>query len=123
MSLAKQAIILVKFSQHKTSTGPNWGVSHFEDIANGLDINDEKYTGDAGSSSNQLRKLSRPCLASAGIENFICCMNPLKSPSFCMDLPIIKHFSVVANTLTKECTMHIHDLLYINCLQLCGCGE
>ena len=54
-----------------TSAGSNWDVTHFEAIADDLDINDDKYSGDAGSSSNQLRKLSRPYLASAGIENGI----------------------------------------------------
>ena len=65
-----------------TSAGSNWDVTHFEAIADDLDINDDKYSGDAGSSSNQMRKLSRPYLASVGIENgikFRCCMNPLMS--------------------------------------------
>ena len=52
-----------------TAAGSNWDVSHFVSVADDLDINDEKYSGDAGTSSNQLRKLSRPYLASAGIEN------------------------------------------------------
>ena len=48
-----------------------WKINSFEDVANEIDEEDENVCGAPAEEVDELKKLSRPDLASAGIENGI----------------------------------------------------
>lgn len=59
--------------------GSSWSVYEFEDVADKIDAEDNKVTG-SDAESNEIAKLCRPYLVSAGIENgtkYVFCANPL----------------------------------------------
>ena len=66
-------------AKHSTVGGKTWSVNNFEAVADEIDTNDSKKSGEA---NNELKHLCRPYLCSAGIEdgiNYIFTMNPLMS--------------------------------------------
>lgn len=68
----------VKKAKLQTIAGSKWSISDFEKIATEIDSADEALTGNS-SEAQQLMKLTRPYLVSAGIEdgtNYVLCMNP-----------------------------------------------
>ena len=68
----------VRKSKQQTTAGSNWDVSNFEQAADEVDSKDEELTGDVDDSL-QIKRLARPYLVAAGIENgtkFIFCMSP-----------------------------------------------
>ena len=69
----------VKKAKSQTLTGSSWNIYEFEEIADKIDGEDDKVTGNTTDSKN-INKKCRPYLISAGIENgikFIFCANPL----------------------------------------------
>lgn len=59
-------------------SGLHWNVSNFEEIANEIDMHDEKLAGDP-LFINRVKKLNRPYLVTLGFEdgiNYVTCMTP-----------------------------------------------
>ena len=69
----------VRKAKSQSVFGSNWNVCEFEDIADRVDAEDDKTTGN-DAESQKIKKICRPYLVSAGIENgirFVFCANPL----------------------------------------------
>lgn len=69
----------VKKARMLTLAGSKWEISNFEQVADEIDSKDDDLTGN-DSDIKELKKITRPYLISAGIEDgikYVFCMNPL----------------------------------------------
>ena len=74
--------VMSKARSNSVLCSTKWDIASFEKIADDIDKEDASNESNLCSSSNELKKLSRPYLVSAGIENglqYIFTMNPLMS--------------------------------------------
>ena len=98
--------VMCKARNNSALCNAKWDVASFEKMADGIDEKDASHGSNYSHTlSNELNKLSRPYLVSAGIENgiqYIFTMNPLMS-EFCQkqnSLKLILHTMRQKNTLT-----------------------